>query len=101
VLTDFAIAAVVIIVTTCLWWDERRPPVNPHDVLDRMAQRAAAGHRDDPPPSHAWPPGTLHVPSGPQPCGCVVVSTPDGVQLITCPAHDPQFVSEWEQRLSQ
>lgn len=34
-------------------------------------------------------------------CGCAVVSTPDGMHVITCPAHDGEFVSEWEERLSQ
>lgn len=68
------------------------------DDVDRLA----AEHRDDPPQTVAWPPGTgLHVTAGEQPCGCQVATTPDGAHIITCPAHDPEFVSEWEQRLSQ
>jgi hypothetical protein len=71
----------------------------------RRAHREDQGareHRDDPPRTAAWPPQPppgLHIPAGRYPCGCVLATTPDGVHLITCPAHDPQFVSEWEQKL--
>jgi hypothetical protein len=46
-------------------------------------------------------PAGYPVSTGQRPCGCVVTRTADGVQIQPCPPHDPQFVNEWEQRLSQ
>ena len=73
------------------------------DRLDRMA----AERREEQPCNLAWPPApkpaTGHVwriTAGQQRCGCVLTTTPDGVRIDTCPAHDPAFVSEWERRLS-
>jgi hypothetical protein len=74
-------------------------PAPAADRLDRMA----AEQREQPPQNLAWPPATtrprLYAAAGQQACGCVLTTTPDGVHIITCPAHDPQFVTEWEAKL--
>lgn len=104
-------AVMAILAVAAIWCavQNRRhpgPPSRLGQVLeaDRL-NRMAAGHREQPPQNLAWPPATttrprLYAAAGRQACGCVLTTTPDGVHIITCPAHDPEFVSEWEGRLS-
>ena len=104
-------AAFTILGTVVLWCvhQNRRYPGPPsqlgqaldRDRLDSMIDVV----REQAPVSHAWPPGTTTPPQAerlPAPAAC-----PDCTWWYDsapvywpCPAHDPQFVSEWEGRLS-
>ena len=97
--------AILLGAVACTIRGERRQ-ARRGDRLDSMIDVVA--EREQEPCNHAWPPApkpaTGHVwriTAGQQRCGCVLTTTPDGVRIDTCPAHDPAFVSEWEQRYAQ
>jgi hypothetical protein len=81
-------------------------PFDRHTYSQDDVDRLAAECRDSQPGHQnlAWPPGVTaqgqHIRARQRPCGCFLVITPDGAEIIRCPDHDPQFVTEWEGRLS-
>jgi len=97
-MTTTTVTGTVIIIAICLVlafaylaWEARQapifPPAPPEAPVDSMVDVVAE-------------PAGYPVSIGQHPCGCYIARTPDGVRIQPCGAHDPQFVSEWEQKLN-